>query len=204
MRPGYGYHGSSDPNFDVLAPANTGIWMVDPEGGEPELLVSLAEIAAIPWPGGDLSQAKHYFSVLLCNPNGTRFLFLHRWRFPARGFQTRLVTCAMEGTDIRVVDDSGHTSHLIWKDDKTILAWSRPYGQPAGFWLFPDGGGKPEPIGQDRMPPRRARSGYRICTCTMSRPGCSMTLGSLQPPLALTANYGAICIPAAVGTVTRW
>ena len=152
MRPGYGYYGSSDPNFDVLAPANAGIWMMDLEGGEPELLVSLAEIAAIPWPGGDLSQAKHYFNVLLCNPNGTRFLFLHRWRFPGQGFQTRLVTCAMEGTDIRVVDDSGHTSHLIWKDDETILAWSRPHGQPAGFWLFPDGGGKPEPIGQDRMP----------------------------------------------------
>lgn len=57
----------------------------------------------------------------------------------------------MEGTDIRVVDDSGHTSHLIWKDDETILAWSRPHGQPAGFWLFPDDGGEPEPIGQARM-----------------------------------------------------
>ncbi|MDE0670249.1 MAG: hypothetical protein OXH72_00700 [Caldilineaceae bacterium] len=152
MRPGYGYYGSSDPNFEVLAPANAGIRVMDLEGGESKLVVSLAEIATIPWPWGDLSTAKHYFNVLICNPGGTRFLFLHRWRFPGQGFQTRLVTCAMDGSDIRIVDDSGHTSHLIWKDDETILAWSRPHGQPAGFWLFPDSGGEPEPIGQDRMP----------------------------------------------------
>lgn len=141
-----------DPNFEVLAPANAGIWMMDLEGGEPELLVSLAEITAIPWPQGDLSRAKHYFNVLICNPGGTRFLFLHCWRCPGRGFRTRLVTCAMDGTDIRVVDDSGHTSHLIWKDDETILAWSRPRGQSAGFWLFPDCGGAPAPTGQTQMP----------------------------------------------------
>ncbi len=152
MRPGYGYYGSVDPNFKVLAPANAGIWVMDLEGGEPELLVSLAEMAVMPWRQGDLSTAKHYFNVLICNPGGTHFLFLHRWRFPGRDFQTWLVTCAMDGTDIRVVDDSGHTSHLIWKDDETILAWSRPHGQPAGFWLFPNGGGAPEPIGQTQMP----------------------------------------------------
>ena len=48
VRPGYGYCGSSDPNFEVLAPANAGIWMMDLEGGESELVVSLAEMATIP------------------------------------------------------------------------------------------------------------------------------------------------------------
>ena len=95
MRPGYGYYGSSDPNFEVLALANAGIWMMDLEGGEPELVVSLAEIAEIPWPWRDRPTATHYFNVLLCNPSGTRFLFLHRWCFPGRGFQAQLVTCAM-------------------------------------------------------------------------------------------------------------
>ena len=48
-----------DPNFKVLAPANAGIWVMDLEEGEPELLVSLAEMAAIPWPQDDLSTAKY-------------------------------------------------------------------------------------------------------------------------------------------------
>ena len=113
MRPGYGYYGSLDPNFEVLASANAGIWVMDLEGGEPELVVSLAEMATIPWPWGDLSTAKHYFNVLICNPDGTRFLFLHCWHFSGHGFQARLVTCAMEGSDIRIADDSGQTSHLI-------------------------------------------------------------------------------------------
>ena len=29
MRAGYRYYGSSDPNFEVLALANAGIWMMD-------------------------------------------------------------------------------------------------------------------------------------------------------------------------------
>lgn len=93
MRPGYGYYGSSDSNFEVLAPANASIWVMDLEGGEPELVVSLAKIATIPWSWSDLSPAKHYFNVQICNPSGTRFLFLHRRRFPGQGFQMRLVMC---------------------------------------------------------------------------------------------------------------
>ena len=84
---------------------------------------------------------RSHFSVPICNPGDTRFLFLHRWRFPGQGFQTRSVTCAMDGSDIRVVDDSGHTSHLIWKNDGTHPGLSRPLGQPVGSWLFPDSGG---------------------------------------------------------------
>jgi hypothetical protein len=43
--------------------------------------MSLAEVAAIPWPGGDrYSGAWHYFNHLLINPSGTRFTVLHRYR----------------------------------------------------------------------------------------------------------------------------
>lgn len=152
MRPGYGYYGSADPNFDVRAPEDAGIRRMDLESGDSQLILSLAEIADWPFPGGDISQAKHYFNVLICNPAGSRFLFLHRWRIKDGPFITRLVTAAMDGSDIRVPDSSGHTSHLIWRDDETILAWSRPPGQPAGFYLIPDGCGRPAPLGQDLMP----------------------------------------------------
>ena len=152
MRPGYGYYGSVDPNFDVLAPENAGIWRMDLETGAHALILSLAEIAAIPFPGGDISAAKHYFNVLICNPSGTRFLFLHRWRFGKGGFHTRMITANMDGGEVRVVDHSGFTSHLIWRDDRTILAWSRVRGQGDGFYLFVDGAGEPQPIGQAQMP----------------------------------------------------
>ena len=48
MRPGYGYAGLPDPNADVLAPDDSGIFRVDLDSGESRLVVSLAEVAKIP------------------------------------------------------------------------------------------------------------------------------------------------------------
>lgn len=154
MRPGYGYPGLPDPHKGELAPKDSGIWRVDLDSGKAEMIVSIAKIAAIPFPGRDLSTAKHYFNHLLVNPDGTRFEFLHRWR-PNRGkggFITRMLTAAMDGSDVRIVDPSGHTSHFIWRDPGHILAWSRPAGRGGGFYLFEDKtGGKVVQVGQGVM-----------------------------------------------------
>ena len=99
-----------------------------------------------PWPRsrpcptahGDISAAKHYFNHLLFNPDGSRFIFLHRWRFGDGPFHTRMCTAAADGRDVRVVDDSGHTSHFIWRDAQHILAWSYHPSQGAKFYLYRD------------------------------------------------------------------
>ncbi len=154
MRPGYGYAGLDDPHRDELAPEDSGIFRIDMQSGQSELIVSLADIAKIPYPGGDISQAKHYFNHLLVSPDGSRFELLHRWRSPARGgFQTRMLTAAMDGSDIRIVDHSGRTSHFIWRDPRHILAWSWHKSHGSGFYLFEDKtGGKVEIVGKSAMP----------------------------------------------------
>ena len=152
--PGYGYPGLPDPHKDELAPKDSGIWRVDLDSGKAELIVSIAKIAAIPFPGRDLSAAKHYFNHLLVNPDGTRFEFLHRWRPNGGkgGFVTRMLTAAMDGSDVRIVDPSGHTSHFIWRDPSHILAWSRPAGKGSGFYLFEDKtGGQVTQVGKGAM-----------------------------------------------------
>jgi len=153
MRPGYGYAGIPDPNHDVLAPADTGIYSVDLQTGQTEHLITIAEAAAIPYPRGDLSKAKHYFNHLLFNTDGSRFIFLHRWRVGEQGFNTRMMTAAADGSDIRVVDDYGHTSHFIWRDPETILAWSWHPSHEGAFYLYQDGGTPTEVdvIGKDVM-----------------------------------------------------
>ena len=78
-RPGYGYNGIPDPDRDVLAPEDAGIWRVDLESGAYRLIISLAQMLDIPWPHGDIHHAKHWFNHLLWNPDGSRFEFLHRW-----------------------------------------------------------------------------------------------------------------------------
>jgi hypothetical protein len=142
MRPGYGYAGIPDPNKDVLAPENSGIYLVDMETGKGKFLISLADIAEIPYEYDDLSDAKHYFNHLLFNTDGSRFIFLHRWRKPGQnGFGTRMLTSDLEGKDIRTVDPYGYTSHFIWRDAENVLMWAyqpQMMKDTAAFYLIKD------------------------------------------------------------------
>jgi hypothetical protein len=139
MRPGYGYNGIPDPNNDVLAPEDSGVWRIDLESGEQKLIVRLADMPAIPFAHGDVAKAKHWFNHLLVSPDGQRVEFLNRFRAVGAkaGHQTRMFTVAPDGSDLRIVDENGVTSHFIWRDSEHILAWSK-YHPPGGFFLFED------------------------------------------------------------------
>jgi hypothetical protein len=159
MRPGYGYPGLPDPKKDVLAPEDSGIYKIDLDTGETKLVIPIADMLKIPYPKGDVSKNKHYFNHLLFSPDGSRFIFLNRWRInkfrasnPTTPFDTRMMTATPDGDDIRVVDDSGYTSHFIWRDPSHILAWTKLPSQGDRFYLFRDGGsGKGEAVGPDVM-----------------------------------------------------
>ncbi len=138
MRPAYGYPGFIDPHQDEPAPRDSGIFRVDLDTGEQELLISLEEVIKIPMAGVELAKAKSYFNHLLINPDGTRFVFLHRWGFPEFTGATRMFTASHDGSDLRVLDASGFTSHFIWRDAQSILAWTRPEERPWAFYLFED------------------------------------------------------------------
>ena len=152
MRPGYGYNGIPDPYAEQAAPREAGIWKIDLQTGDSRLLLSLADVVKVPFPccdargqprdpaaaAGDFGPAKHWFNHLLVSPDGSRFEFLHRWKLPdAKGWKTRMLTAAPDGSDLRVLDDCGVTSHFIWRDPRHILAWSL-YEKPGGFFVFED------------------------------------------------------------------
>lgn len=161
LRPGYGYHGVPDANVDVKAPEDSGIWRMNMDTGETELIVSLAEISQIPYKGKTTEKAWNYFNHLLVSPDGQRFIFLHRWReqwapsATGKGwsrFMTRMFTANMDGTDRYVLDPSGYTSHFIWRDPNHICAWTKPNGKPSKFYLFEDQTENVEVVGPDKMP----------------------------------------------------
>jgi hypothetical protein len=158
MRPGYGYVGLPDPHGDQLAPKDSGVFKVDLESGATQLILPLERVAGIPYNGRLLADVWHYFNHLLINPSGSRFIVLHRWRArdpqtgrPSGGFTTRMITADLSGDRIYVLDPSGHTSHFIWRDDQTVCLWTRPAGQPAGFYLFRDQSESIEPVGAGIM-----------------------------------------------------
>ncbi|MGD9855424.1 MAG: hypothetical protein AB7U20_10800 [Planctomycetaceae bacterium] len=153
VRPGYGYAGLPDPHADDLAPADSGIWRIDLERGNVDLIISIREIAGF----GAVPRAepgiKHYFNHLLFNPDGSRFVFLHRWRYPNGTRLTRMITANPDGGDVRIVDDNGLTSHFIWLDPGHILAFSEQQPHGRGFFLFEDRPrGTVEPVGAGVMP----------------------------------------------------
>lgn len=148
-RPGYGYSGIPDPNKDKLAPDNSGIWKVDLKTGEAKLIISIAQVAAIANPYDvETAEAKHRFEHLLISPDSKRLIFLHRWQYDDKertekylevgGWGTRMLTAAVDGSDIRIIDPYNYTSHFIWRDASHILAWTQlpKYGE--GFFLFED------------------------------------------------------------------
>lgn len=153
LRPGYGYAGIPDPHADELMPKETGIFGIDLETGRRKLLISVEEVARHGPLPESMKGARHYFNHLLFNTDGSRFVFLHRWR-PDGGkgrFFTRMLTAGADGQDLFVVDPSGHTSHFIWRDPEHIVAWTRPAGRPGGFWIFRDRSADVEAIGRAVM-----------------------------------------------------
>ena len=153
-RPGYGYAGVPDPNATKTAPDDAGIWKVNLRTGRTELILSLAEVAAIPHAAGYSEGAKHWFNHLLWNPSGTRFVFLHRWRGAGdgRGFSTRMVTAQPSGDAVHVMDPHGQTSHFIWRDPDHVLAWAWHPSHGECFYLFRDLTDLVAAVGQEAMP----------------------------------------------------
>ena len=143
VRAGYGYAGIPDKNKDILAPEDAGIYKISLDSGTIKLIVSIQEIADIPYPLEDLSEYKHYLNVADINPDATRFAFLNRWVNPAEAARisplgTRFLTASVNGGDVRVLNDSKMTSHFWWKNPKQILAWANRPEIGNRFFLFND------------------------------------------------------------------
>jgi hypothetical protein len=152
-RPGYGYAGLPDPNRDDPAPDEAGIWKVDLKTGQKPLLISLLDAMKIrprePYSNG----AKHWFNHLLFSPDGKRFIFLHRWRGDkeGKGFSTRLFTADADGKNLHVLDPYGKTSHFVWRDNETVIAWAWHPSHGERFYLYKDQTDEVDVIGKDVM-----------------------------------------------------
>lgn len=152
-RPGYGYAGLPDPNREVLIPEDVGIQRIDLTTGEARLIVTIKQAADFPYEPGYSPGAKHWFNHLLFNPDGSRFIFLHRWRGQAEGpsFSTRMFTAAADGSDLYVLDPLGKTSHFIWRDAQHVCAFAYHPSRKDRFYLFKDKTREVEPVGPDVM-----------------------------------------------------
>ena len=163
MRPETGYAGLEDPFSSQLAPEKSGIWRMDLQSGKYELILSLAEVVAIPRKDGYSKNAKHYFDHLLFAPDGKRFVFFQRWRGEAegRGFATRMLSTNADGKDVRVLDAYGKTSHYAWRDGKTLLVWMYHPSHGDAFYLMNEADGSVKLFAPEGMPQNGHPSFFR-------------------------------------------
>ncbi len=140
LRPGYGYAGIPDPNLNKQIPDDAGLWRMNLRSGKSELLIPFTETAKIPYKrNAPVESSRHWFNHLLYNTDGTRFIFLHRWRIALdKPFYTRMFTANANGKDLFVLDPWGETSHFIWRDPKSVLAWAWHPSLNSKFYLYED------------------------------------------------------------------
>jgi hypothetical protein len=100
----------------------------------------------------DMTSVVHFFNHLLFSPDGSRFIFFDCWiPGPVWKFAARMFTADVNGKNLCLLDDFAYVSHFIWRDSNHILAWSdRPF-HGKGFYLYKDGIGEIDIIGQEAM-----------------------------------------------------
>lgn len=138
LRPGYGYEGVPDPWAAEQASGEDGIRRLDFRTGKSDLIISLAQIRAYKLPPEE-QNAYHWFNHLLISPDDRRFIFLHRWSKPGqKGWKTRMFTANTDGSDLHLLNDHEMTSHFIWRDSTTVLAWARRFDTGDHYYFFDD------------------------------------------------------------------
>jgi hypothetical protein len=136
LRPGYGYSEKTNSTYHQKEPEDDGIWFYDLKKKRKKLLFSIREISSIDRQES-MDNADHYFNHISFNPNGDRFLFLHLWATQKKRF-SRLLTSNLEGKEIKLLNNTGHTSHYSWKDDQHILSYSTHNDMGTNYYIYND------------------------------------------------------------------
>jgi hypothetical protein len=137
---GIEYFGIEDKYKDQIAPSNTGVWKMNLDTGNAELIVPLDKLATIVYPRGIPFSGRLAIFREGWNRSGTRFITF------VKDPQNKLFeaySIAANGTDVRYLYHNA--SHHAWLDDSYIFDFGDhkpPGGGQAlrGYFLFKDDG----------------------------------------------------------------
>ncbi len=148
LRPGYGYMTLPDPSEGISAPTNDGIWHIDMETGNEELLFSIHDIMLLK-PAGIFANGEHYFNHICFNPDGNRFMFFHLCKENSRRM-SRLLTADINGDNTCILEDERTVSHYTWKTNTELLVTSsQPGSAGLQYRLYKDIHGENYVVGQN-------------------------------------------------------
>ena len=122
--PGYGYAVSDDESFsDEYIPESTGLYLIDLQKNERQMIVSLRQLAALQ-PVADMADKYHFVTHTEFSPDGRYVAFLHRW-YKGTFQRTRLIVCNLKTKELYVSPTTGMVSHYVWNQSNGIVAYCR-------------------------------------------------------------------------------
>ncbi|HGK4843456.1 TPA: hypothetical protein ACJ2XA_003777 [Kluyvera georgiana] len=135
LRPDYGYRNLSNcSQHELNVLDNDGLWRIEYETGEANLLIKLSDACKIKFLS-EFSQAVHKFNHVMISPAGKYFIFMHRYFLGQRRFD-RLLLADAETGEMKLLNDYGMVSHCFWVNDSTVLGYMRGPEKKDGYWFI--------------------------------------------------------------------
>ena len=123
LRPDYGYR-NIKPVINYENYENDGIFKLSIIDNSYSLLISLKQLIKLN-PMLSMQDAKHKVNHIMLSPDGSSFMFMHRWLTKSGKRYDRLLVSDSDYGKLKIVSDGGMVSHCCWKDNDTIVGYLR-------------------------------------------------------------------------------
>jgi hypothetical protein len=122
-RDGYSYDYFGNKFWDEKIHPKDGVFKVDLKTGNYKLLISLKDI--VQFEKNHLDENKyHYLEILKWSPDGSKFIFFHRWNDKNKNFKTRLFSYDIKSKKLFLFPLVDTISHFNWKNNNEFTVWA--------------------------------------------------------------------------------
>lgn len=134
--PDYGYFNENVNQIYPFDP-DDGIFKIELKNQDKDLIISFKELTTL-YPKETMKKAWHTVNHIDIAPDGSRFMFFHRWFTPGGVNYSRLITANKEGKDLYILADDDMVSHCCWMDNQTIVGWLRKKDLGDNYYILKD------------------------------------------------------------------
>lgn len=125
LRPDYGYRNLSGITKEEMEDYdNDGIWLINYETQESQLIHSLSQILACE-SQEIFASCSHKVNHIMISKDGKGFIFIHRFYQGKRRFDRLMYS---DFNSLKILIDFGMVSHCCWLDDENIFGYFRVSG----------------------------------------------------------------------------
>ena len=121
LRPGYGYCNEKDKYENIELPTGFCLNRIDLLKNECVGIVTYERLFMLETKDSMIG-AHHKINHIMINPEGTRIMFIHRWKKNENSY-SRLLACDTNGEKLSIVSDEDFVSHCTWLDNERILGF---------------------------------------------------------------------------------